>query len=99
MATSFIAGNIYPTRNSSLHGLTPATQVTSKAVVPQTENFVCHAITEANGVFLDHTNNTKRYELYFDQAGAFIYPYGRFPNAPFCHSSYTTGKDNTSGQN
>jgi len=99
MATSFIAGNIYPTRNSALHGLTPTTQVTSKAVVPQTENFVCHAITKGKGTFVDHTNNTKRYDLYSDSVGSFFYPYGRFPNAPFCHSSYTTGKDKTSGQN
>jgi len=99
MATTFVAGNIYPTQSSLVHGITPTTQVTSKPVVPQTENFVCHAITEANGIFLDHTNNTKRYELYFDANGQFIYPYGRFPNAPICHSSYTTGKDTTSGQN
>jgi len=99
MATTFTAGKIYPTSNAALHGINPATQVTSNAVVPQTENFVCHAITEANGVFLDHTNNTKRYELYFDANGQFVYPYGRFPNAPICHSSYTTGVDNTSGAN
>jgi hypothetical protein len=97
--TSFIAGNIYPTSATLTHGTSQATTTTSKPVVPQPENFVCHAITEANGIFLDHTNTSKRYELYFDANGAFIYPYGRFPGAPVCHSAYTTGKDQTSGAN
>lgn len=97
--TSFIAGNIYPTKSTLNHGITQTTTLTSKPVVPQTENFVCHAITKGKGTFLDHTNNVKRYDLNFDSNGAFIYPYGRFPNAPICHSNYTTGKDTTSGQN
>ena len=97
--TSFIAGNTYPTNSTLNHGTTQATVTTSVPKVTVPENFVCHAITEANGVFLDHTNNSKRYELYFDANGAFIYPHGRFPNAPICHSNYTTGVDNTSGQN
>jgi hypothetical protein len=88
MAT-FKAGYTYANRDFLLYGTNKSTVVTNEQFAGYEEyDWFCTSVTRTFAVFTDDQNVVRRLRIYRDQNGSFVYPRGRFPQAPVLRAEY-----------
>jgi len=87
---NFVAGYTYANRDSIVYGTNRSSVVTNKQFAGYPEiDWTCHSVTKTFATFLDDTNTIHRFRIRRDANGSFVYPYGRFPQAPVLRAEYS----------
>ena len=86
--TRFTAGYTYSSGPTLLYGSDQTTVTTNKQ--PTTVNsftWICKAVTKGEAKFVTATGTVRRFAIYTDAVGDFIYPRGKFEQCPVLRAS------------
>ena len=87
--SAFKAGYTYANRDAFRYAVKKKLATNNKQFPGTPEiDWFCTSVTKTFATFTDDQNVVQRRKIYLDDLGSFVYPHGRFPQAPVLRAEY-----------